>query len=1088
LASFAVTITGQDGTFTHLVDRELTIGRGECDIVLSDGGVSRRHASIGPGDGYCVVSDLGSSNGTFINGGRIEVPTMARPGDLVSLGQGVRLTVAVHEHAPPDPPAAPAPAVPATPEAAPPGETVRPAAAGPSPSSVPGAASETESIDRDGIVIRFIEKSAGRKAAKSMLDGARRARKRLAGFGTEASGQTVVIHLIDPLERDGVLITSGTIVDPASGQMWCVVSPESRPEDPTRAMALIFGAQLPGAEEFDALIAGYGLHLAGHHDATPGLWDDLPEPARTRTAAAFIHHLVEQSDDETVRQFLGSPPDRIDAAARELFGKPIAHLLQGWIADDASDYRPGQFVRLAFRRLWPYRLRQGEVFIYMLLSLAFTSVYPFATRYLFDEVIPSQEFSRVWQLLLILVGAFAVSLIAGVRRQYQSTFIASSVVRDLRQEMFDRAQRLSSSSLSNYQQGELLSRMFQDVGQLQNGLSQMINTGIFQFVSLLVSGIIMLSVNLWLGLLVCVGAPVIAIVYRQMGAGAQKRSVAVQEDSAELLNVAAENYQAGPVVKLFRLERRESERFNRAADEVVESTQRLALFQGMFGLSVNFIMTLLQMSVLGIGAWMIFEGQFTLGGLVAFLGVMGEFLGPVTELTTLGQTMQQSLGSLKRVEEVTNADVEPAGEDLPALAPVGHSIELRNLSFSYTPERRTLDGLDVAVPAGSRTAFVGPSGSGKSTVLQAIMRLIEPDEGGVFVDGIDVRERSLSSWRSQIGVVFQDPFLFNISLADNIALGGDHPTPDQIEAAADAAEIDSFVHQLPEGLHSPVGEGGSMLSGGQRQRAAIARALVGNPAVLVLDEATSALDAATERAINDTIDRAIEGRTVLSVTHRLTAITDYDLIVVLVDGRVESQGTHEQLLAERGTYARLWAEQTGAPLPELPEFDVAAALAELSLFRSAAAGALDELVAGANRVRLDTGAVSAAPPGGLAVLASGRALMIGADGEAFEAGPGDVIGVSSVLSGGAAPTTTFQASEPIELALIGAEALAPFVAAHSASAVDLPEHSKTLVRATMSAPALGGGGPVAPVARSTVVLQRPPAADPRATSVLKRSI
>ena len=183
---------------------------------------------------------------------------------------------------------------------------------------------------------------------------------------------------------------------------------------------------------------------------------------------------------------------------------------------------------------------------------------------------------------------------------------------------------------------------------------------------------------------------------------------------------------------------------------------------------VNFIMTLLQISVLGIGAWMIFQGDFTLGGLVAFLGVMGEFLGPVTELTTLGQTMQTSMGSLKRVEEVTNAEVEPAGEDLPALETVSNNIELRDLSFSYTPERRTLDGVNVTIPAGKRTAFVGPSGSGKSTVLQILMRLIEPDEGALFVDGVDVRERSMSSLRRQIGVVFQDPFLFNITLAENI--------------------------------------------------------------------------------------------------------------------------------------------------------------------------------------------------------------------------------------------------------------------------------------------------------------------------------
>jgi ABC-type multidrug transport system fused ATPase/permease subunit len=1048
---YSITITAPTRVTTHQVDRELSIGRDGTDIVVEHVGVSRRHATIAPGDGYCVVADVGSSNGTFINDARIQVPTMARPGDVVRFGTEVTLTVSRSE------PVRPQVAEPATPTAG----------------TTPAAG--TDAITRDGIEVRWIRRSAGRKAAKSMLDRARRARRKLAGFGSEATGQTVTIHLVDPIVRDGELITSGTVVDPASSQMWCVVSPEASPEDPTRAMALIFGAALPGAEALETLIAGYGLALAGNHDATPGDWTELDEPAQSQTAAAFVHHLIEQSDDETVREFLGAPATSIDASARRLFGKGTDQLVRSWIAADASDLKSTDFIRLAFRRLWPYKVRQAEVFVYMLLSLAFTSVYPFATRHLFDEVIPSEDFSRVWKLLLLLVAAFAVSLLASVRRSVQSSYISSAVVRDIRQEMFDRAQRLDSQAMSGYQQGEVLSRMFQDVGQLQSGLSAMINTGIFQFVSLIVSGAIMLSVNLWLGLLVCVSAPIIAIVYRQMGDGAQKRSMALQEDGAALMGVAAENYQAGPVVKIFRLEAHESARFSRASDKVIRSMQRLSLFSGLFGLSVNFIMTLLQMTVLGVGAWMIFEGNFTLGGLVAFLAVMGEFLGPVTDLTTLGQTMQQSMGSLKRVEEVTTAPMEPAGEDLPHLTPVARSIELRELSFSYTAERRTLDGLNVTIPAGSRTAFVGPSGSGKSTVLQALMRLIEPDEGAILVDGVDLRERALSSWRAQIGAVFQDPFLFDISLAENIALGGDGPTREQVAGAAAAAEIDSFLGQLPEGLDSAVGEGGSMLSGGQRQRAAIARTLVGDPGVLVLDEATSALDAATERAINDTIDRAGSGRTVISVTHRLTAITDYDLIVVLVDGRVESQGTHEELLAERGTYTQLWCEQTGAPMPDAPTVDVAASLAELAVFRGAAPGALEALVETGHVARLDTGTTATPQPGGLSVVLSGRAVMTGSTGEVREIGPGDVVGATALHSE-AVGLATLEAREPVELLAFEPSALVPFVTAYRSSvhAVDVPEHARTLVRATIARE--GGRGALhAGAARATIAMPAIPA-------------
>jgi len=1062
---YTITIVTPDGgTSSHIIDQLSTVGRSDADIAISDGSVSRRHLTIEPADDYCVVTDLGSSNGTFINEGRIEVPTMARPSDTVRLGQSVTLTVAPL-----------APVVPAQPAQGVSSATmVQPVAAG------PGATVGAAMVERDNIEVRFIEKSAGRKAAKSMLDSARRARKRLARFGSEAQGTKVTIHLIDPLERNGILITAGSIVDAPSAQVWCVVSEDSPPEDPTRAMAMMFGAQFPGAERLEKLIAGYGLQLAGYHEATPADWTDLPEPLSTQTAAAFVHHLVEQSNDETVRAFLGAAPESINSTARELFGKPIDQLVRSWIADDASDYEAGQFMRLAMQRLWPYKIRQIEVFGYMLLSLAFSSVYPFVTRHLFDEVIPSEDFSRVWRLLLLLIAAFAVSLIAGVRRQYQSNYIASSVVRDIRQEMFERAQHLSLGSMRGYQQGEILSRMFQDVGQLQGGLSAIINTGIFQVVSLIVSGIIMVSVNLWLGLLVIVGAPVIAVVYRTMGEGAQKRSVALQEDGAALMSVASENYQAGPVVKLFRLEGRESSRFSAASEKLVASSQRMSLFNGMFGLSVNFIMTILQMSVLGIGAWLIFEGRFTLGGLVAFLGVMGEFLGPVTELTTLGQTMQMSMGSLKRVEEVTTAEVEPAGEDLAPLPELSHSIQLQNLSFSYTPERRTLDNVTVTIPAGKRTAFVGPSGSGKSTVLQVLMRLLEPDEGALLIDGVDVRERSLSSLRRQIGVVFQDPFLFNISLADNIKLGGDDITPEQVQAAATAAEIDSFVDQLPEGIHTNVGEGGSLLSGGQRQRAAIARALVANPNLLILDEATSALDAATERQINDTIDRAVHGRTVVSVTHRLTSITNYDHIVVLVDGAVESQGTHEQLLAGGGMYGRLWSEQTGTPMPDVPSYDPVTALIDLPWLRSASTDALQQLVAQGQTVRFGTGSTAASPAGGIAVVMSGQAEIITPTGELRNVAQGAVIGAASLL--GSAEPTTFHASEPIELLVFDAATLESLVATQQRSqaqnsTVVLPASSKTLVRATMkleatTARVVAEVGP--PHVRSTLRMPVPP--------------
>ncbi len=1080
---FAVRFTqGELAGTTYGIDGEATIGRDQCTITIPSGTVSRLHARLDISEHGLAIEDLGSANGTSINGHRIEQRTLLQVDDRVQLGTDIEFVVTSQVSEP-----TPTQAIPAEPSAAHVVAVVSNESSQPSPVLVEPLPVDQDSVQGDGIEVRYIKVSAGRKAAKSMLDSARKARSRLAGFGCEPTTERVIIHLVDPIVVEEVLVTSGSIVDIASAQLWCIVSSESRPEDPTRGLALIFGGSLPNAKPLEAFIAGYGMALAGFDDAPAQAIRGLDEPERTRTAAAFISHLIEQTDDETVRRFLSEPgPPQV--TAKNLFGDGPGELEAKWIAADASDYESGQFAKLAYHRIWPYRLRQAEVFVYMIFSLAFTSVYPFVTRKLFDDVIPSGEFSRVTSLLATLLVAFAVSLLAGVRRSYQSSFIAASVVRDLREEMFHHVQRLSASSIGRYQQGELLSRMFSDIGRLQIGLTAMINTGIFQFVTLIVTGVIMVAVNWKLGLLVIAGAPIIAFVYRKMGAGAQDRSLTVQEDNAALFSIAAENNRAGPVVKLFQLEDHEQSRFSVACTKLIGSTQRMALFNGYFGLSVNFIVTMLQVTTLAFGAWLIFEGQFTLGGLVAFLGVMGEFLAPVTDLTTLGQTMQQSMGSLKRVEEITDAELEPAQEDLGALDPILESIEFRGVSFSYSPERRILDEVSVKIAAGTRVAFVGPSGSGKSTVLQMLMRLLEPNEGGLFIDGIDVRDRSMSSLRSQIGVVFQDPFLFDLTLAQNIALGATNPTDEEVMAAATAAEIATFLDHLPAGLDTPVGEDGSHLSGGQRQRVAIARALVGNPRILILDEATSALDPATERQVSDTIDRAAGNRTVISVTHRLTSIANYDQIVVLVDGAVESTGTHQELLDEGRTYAQLWAEQTGAPMPEPAPFDLVSVLRQLPPLRQVPAEQLAGVAESATPIRLDSGRSMAEPVASIAIIKDGRGHIVFGNGDRSQVTRGDVFGLNGML--GDPDGSQLVATEPLTVLVITEDALRA-VAGDSRvdqhQTVVLPASSIPLARATSQLTARRGpiavagqpagvsagmAGAATPDVRATVQLRR----------------
>src|SRR5438105_859764 len=264
------------------------------------------------------------------------------------------------------------------------------------------------------------------------------------------------------------------------------------------------------------------------------------------------------------------------------------------------------------------------------------------------------------------------------------------------------------------------------------------------------------------------------------------------------LNVSADIYVAQPVVKAFALEALERVRFGRASDRLFKSEVRLQLFGGLFGLSVNMIVTALRLVVLGLGAWLIVHHNLTIGGLVAFLGLMGEVISPVTVLTSIGQEIQTSSGALARINEVLEADPEvadrPDADDLP---PLHDEIRLAGVSFSYTSERPTLQDVDVTIKAGTRAAFVGPTGAGKSSVLQLIMRSYDPDEGAVLFDGRDIRAGTLASVRGQMGVVFQDTFLFDATIRENIAMGRSGATDAEVEAAATAAELHDFVLTLP---------------------------------------------------------------------------------------------------------------------------------------------------------------------------------------------------------------------------------------------------------------------------------------------------
>jgi len=1157
------------------LDGPVVIGRvvdGPSDIRVLDPSVSRLHVRLEPTAEGIVITDLGSSRGTIVNGHPIAGPVLGGDGSWLLLGDTqVRVHASVGEPATEAPgPVAPVPsAAPGAPSAptvawstlAPELAAARdpagmPAAAGGAPTAdsapAPGGADSSTSgdarasggavaeagaprateaparpavehlqaLDAGGAaVIRFRPGTAGEPAARAMAGAAKKARKRLAGLGSEPTGLVPQICLVDPFpdpDAPGTVVMEGTVVDAARNEIWMVVSSESPPEPPERPLALLFGAALPAAAEAELLLEGYGLWLAEAPDPDAQLAAlDLPPLAsadgdlRTVMALSFVRFLIGREREEALRTVLATAtPGHLDDAVQDGYGVGLAALERAWreqLEAGEPKAKTAQFLRLSLRYLKPHKRKQAEIFVYMLLALLFNMVFPFVTRALFDTAIPSGQFSQVLSLLTALGVALVISLLAGLRQAYLSAWISGAVVRDLRMTMFSRLQRLPTPWFARHQQGDVLTRLFSDVMMVEQGLTSTIRDGIFQLLSLVVSAIVMLTISPLLGVIVLAGAPLVAIVYRRMSKGARTRGLALQEDTSALMGVAAENYSAEPVVKIFSLQDREVGRFQRLSDRLFRSERRLNLFGGLFGLSVNSIVTVLRLTVLGLGSWLILQGTFTVGGLVAFLGIMGEVLSPVTVLTGIGQQVQAASGALHRVEEVTDepvefADIEAAVE----LAPLATAIELSDVGFAYSSEREVLSGVSAHIPAGSRVAFVGPSGSGKSTTLQLLMRLYDVDAGAITFDGVDIRSATLESLRGQLGVVFQESFLFDTSVRENIALGKRGATDAEVEAAAAAAEIDEFVASLPRGYETVVGERGGMLSGGQRQRVAIARALVRDPRVLLLDEATSALDPKTERQITATLGRIARGRTTIAITHRLTSVTDYDRIFVLVEGQIVESGTHDELVAAGGAYAHLWSEQTGLPVvvAGAAAFDAVAALRRVALFTRLDD---DQLAAVASRLQaaaLAPGQSTADGNGALLVLRTGRArVLVRGLGESWsvaaELGPGDSFGLNALLSGGSTGAW-IEAIDQTELLVLddatiaGLCAMFPSVAAVLDGAVDersdapVPHSGQRLSRATMAfrtsdieaALAATRGGQARPGANATMVVAAGSAGDP----------
>lgn len=573
--------------------------------------------------------------------------------------------------------------------------------------------------------------------------------------------------------------------------------------------------------------------------------------------------------------------------------------------------KPRTTIRHVFKTIiWPRRKLVLTGLVLIVISRLSGLVLPGATKYLMDDVIAKRDVQMLKYLLMAVVGAIVVQAVTSFLLTRILSVEAQRLISILRAQVQQKILRLPVRFFDNSKSGALVSRIMTDV----EGVRNLVGTGLVQLVGGLLTAVISLFLLIRISPLMTlyVLVPVAVFGLISLKAFGYIRPIFRERGviNAEVTGRLTETLNGIRVIKGFNAEEQEIKTFEKGVERLFLNIRKSLTSTSLVTSSATFLLGLASTGIMGIGSYMIMQGQLTFGDFLSFTLYLGFMIAPIVQMSNIGSQLTEAFAGLDRTEEIMNMDVEDDGTTRTLdIAEIRGDIVFDRVSFAYERGKNVLNAISFAAPAGSVTALVGTSGSGKSTIAGLVATFLTAGEGTITVDGLDLSHVKLASYRRHLGVVLQDDFLFEGTIRENVLFPRPDASAEDVQLAVRAAYVDEFSSRFENGLDTLIGERGVKLSGGQRQRIAIARAILADPRILILDEATSNLDTESESFIQRSLANLMKGRTTFVIAHRLSTIRQADQILVIEQGSIAERGKHEELIATKGRYFQLYTYQ-----------------------------------------------------------------------------------------------------------------------------------------------------------------------------------